>query len=166
MNSQLRKESWQAMEQLHREGKCKMIGISNYTLRHLQELLQYCTTKPSVLQVEFHPMFYQRELLEFCRQHDIMLQAYSSLGEGAFFDGSMEVEHLKDIAAKHKVPTGQVLLKWALEHRVGVIPKTRSAERLKENLDLLHFSLDAGDISMLDNQSQQHKFCWDPETIA
>ncbi|MFQ5910009.1 MAG: aldo/keto reductase, partial [Thermoplasmata archaeon] len=78
----LRMESWRALETLLKEGKCHAIGVSNYTIRHLEELLEHSSAVPAVNQVEFHPFLYQQDLLHFCRSHDIVLEAYSPLTRG------------------------------------------------------------------------------------
>jgi len=82
-NKELRLQSWKAMETLHSEGKCKAIGVSNYTIDHLKELMENCKVKPAVNQVEFHPQLYQKDLLEYCKQHEIVVEAYSPLAHGS-----------------------------------------------------------------------------------
>lgn len=84
-NAELRQESWKALENLYSTGLVKSIGVSNYTVDHLEDLLQYATVTPALLQVEFHPRLYQKELLEYCKTKGIQLQAYTSLGQGKVY---------------------------------------------------------------------------------
>lgn len=114
-NAELRQESWKALEKLYSTGLVKSIGVSNYTVDHLEELLQFSTVMPAVLQVEFHPRLYQKDLLEYCKSKGIQLQAYTSLGQGKL----LEETTVRALAAQHSKSTAQVLLKWALQHDVG-----------------------------------------------
>lgn len=170
-NLLLRNESWLDLQELVREGKIRSIGVSNYTRDHLEELLDSCNIKPVVNQVEFHPFLYQKDLLEFCRSKDVVLQAYSSLGTGKFSETLMSQEILKEIASTKdpydikEVSVAQVLLKWAIKHGVPVIPKTSSVDRLKENFDLFSFDLTDEDMVTIDDLNQNKHFAWNPHNI-
>ncbi|CAG8707038.1 9659_t:CDS:2, partial [Dentiscutata heterogama] len=162
-----RKASYKALEELYTSGKIRAIGVSNYTHRHLTDLLSYCTVIPAVLQVELHPLYYQKELIDLCREHKIQIQAYSSLGEGKLVSGEIEIPLIKDIAKKNKVSEAQILLRWAYQHGFIVIPKSVKAERIKENRNIFNFELSNEDMEALDSlgKSQTTKFCWDPTDI-
>ncbi|KAJ7307434.1 hypothetical protein JRQ81_009453 [Phrynocephalus forsythii] len=110
-NRERRQESWRALERLHQAGKLKAIGVSNYTLRHLKELLAGCRVPPAVLQVELHPQLAQPDLLDFCRQQGIHVQAYSSLGTGRL----VEQPEVVEVARRRGRTPAQVLLRWALQ---------------------------------------------------
>lgn len=161
-NPERRRESWQALERLHEAGKLRAIGVSNYTLGHLQELLASCRVPPAVLQVEFHPELAQSELLDFCHQKGIHLQAYSSLGTGQLV-GQPEVVK---VAARQKCTPAQVLLRWALQQSVSVIPKSASPARVAENSQLWNWALSKSDMEELRAMDCGKRYCWDPSGVA
>ncbi|KAG0168009.1 hypothetical protein DFQ29_000166, partial [Apophysomyces sp. BC1021] len=136
-----RAESYRALEQLYREGKVRHIGISNYTAVHLERLINTCEIIPHVHQFELHPCLYQPELLAICAQHHIQVQAYSSLGEGRLVDGSIRLEGLEQIAKRLSVTPAQVLLRWAIQHKRAIIPKSKTPERVRQNGDVFSFEL-------------------------
>ncbi|KAF7732795.1 hypothetical protein EC973_000069 [Apophysomyces ossiformis] len=142
-NRENRTESYRALEQLHREGKLRHIGVSNYTAAHLQYLLENCDIVPHVHQFELHPCLYQPDILSICTQHQIQVQAYSSLGEGRLVDGSIRLEELERIANGLHVTSAQVLLRWAVQHGWAVIPKSKSSTRVQQNADIFSFDLSA-----------------------
>jgi len=150
------------METLLEAKKVRAIGVSNYTVRHLEELLAHNPkVAPFVNQVEFHPWFRQRELLAFCEGNGILMQAYSSLGQGTRWDDAV----VKEVAERKGKTLAQVLLRWAIQHRVPVIPRSSRKERIAENYALFDFELEKEDMQALDSIEQQPKICWDPEGI-
>ncbi|XP_053544832.1 uncharacterized oxidoreductase YtbE [Bombina bombina] len=161
-NVQARAESWKAMEDLYQEGLIKALGVSNYTETHLTQLLSSCKVPPAVLQVEFHPRLPQTSLLRWCKEHKVHLQAYSSLGCGAL----LTREEVKKVANAHGCTPSQVLLNWALVQGVGVIPKTSSPERLKENFRVWDFQLSKEEILELMSDGKEERYCWDPTGVA
>ncbi|ORX48556.1 Aldo/keto reductase [Hesseltinella vesiculosa] len=167
-NRENRMASYRALEKLYEEGKIKQIGVSNYTVTHLQDLLDHCKIVPHVHQFELHPCLFQKDLVALCERHNIQVQAYSSLGEGALINGTVPLPHLKVIADKHNTTEALVLLRWAIEHRWAIIPKSKSPDRVQENASVWDVSLAAEDIQWLDQvqDSNQHRFCWDPTEIA
>lgn len=169
-NKQMRAETWQELESLVSEGKVKSIGVSNYTENHLKDLMSYCRLKPTVNQVEFHPMCYQKQLLQFCKDNSIYLQAYSSLGSSQSKPPGWTVlfnnETVKSIASKHGRTIPQVLLRWGFQHDCLLIPKTSKPENLAPNRDILGFELDGEDMGKLNELNQDKHFCWNPAQIA
>ncbi|XP_022237945.1 uncharacterized protein LOC106478616 isoform X1 [Limulus polyphemus] len=161
----LRKESWQEMESLYREGKLKAIGVSNYLVPHLDEMLKYCTVLPSVLQVEYHPHLVQQQLLQYCTDHRIHVQAYSSLGAASGCEKLLSEPILLEIARKYSKTPAQVLLRWATQHGLSVIPKTTQPKRLEENADIFDFDLLYEDMNNLNSLDKQTHYCWDPSSI-
>ncbi len=153
-----RHETWRAMERILADGKARAIGVSNYTIRHLEELLGRSKVPPSVNQVEFNPFLYQRALLDFCRRHAIQLEAYAPLVQGRKMDHPVVVR----VARKHGRTPAQVLLRWGIEHDVVVIPKSVRPERIRENADVFSFSLDAEDLAALDGLDEGYRTSWDP----
>jgi diketogulonate reductase-like aldo/keto reductase len=157
----LRGETWRAMERILADGKARAIGVSNYTVAHLEELLGAAKVPPAVNQVEFNPFLHQRELLAFCRRHGIQLEAYAPLVRGQ----RMGHPVVAKIAARHRCTPGQVLLRWGLQHRLVVIPKSVHPERIRENADLFAFALDDGDMAALDGLDEGFRTCWDPTGV-
>ncbi|KAI9341346.1 NADP-dependent oxidoreductase domain-containing protein [Obelidium mucronatum] len=171
-NTENRRTAWKALEKLQSEKKVRFIGVSNYTPLHLQELFTYCTIKPYVNQIELHPLYIHSETLELCQQQGIRVQAYSSLGEGNLVDRSKdEFKVFDEIAAPYSCTRAQLLLKWALQRGVGVIPKSSSIARLKENFELDFFEISIDDMRRLDSLTTTGgfpvtKFCWDPSIVT
>ncbi|CAG8584181.1 9614_t:CDS:2 [Paraglomus occultum] len=151
-----RQQSYKALEKLYGEGKVRAIGISNYTLAHLEDLLTYASITPQVHQFEVHPLLYQTELIDFCKRYNILVQAYSSLGEGKLVDGSHNIEGVETMAQKHGVSEAQVYLRWGYQHGFGVIPKSTNLQRIQKNSEIFHFELD--DESAITNKTLLSNF--------
>jgi len=145
-------ETWHAMEALLDTGKVRAIGICNYTMIPLLDMLAYCKVTPAVLQMEIHPYYNRAELIQFARSKGIHIEAYGSLGSGKA--DLMSDPKVKEIAKKLHTTEAKVLLRWALEHRYTIIPKSSNAKRLKENFELYDFRLDQEDMKALDNMNK------------
>jgi diketogulonate reductase-like aldo/keto reductase len=154
----LRHDTWRAMERILEEGMARAIGVSNYTVRHLDELLARCNVPPAVNQVEFHPFLFQRDLLAHCERHGIRLEAYAPLVKARRMDHPV----IRRVAGKHRRTPAQVLVRWGLEHGVITIPKSVRADRQRENLDVFGFSLDEEDLAALDGLDEGLRTSWDP----
>ena len=141
-----RLDSWRAFVELQREGVCRAIGVSNYSVRHLEELLAHSDVVPAVDQVEFHPFVYDPELLRYCESQGIRLEAWSPLTRGRRMDDPTIVS----VAAAHHRTPAQVLIRWGLEHGIVEIPKSTHRERIRENAQVFDFSLSSGEVSALD----------------
>jgi diketogulonate reductase-like aldo/keto reductase len=157
----LRQESWRALETLYEEGKCRAIGVSNYTMRHITELLGTCKIKPAVNQVEFHPYLYQKELLDFCRSQNIALEAYSPLTKGRRLDDPK----LNALAKNYSKSPAQILIRWALQHELIVIPKSSKPRRIDENASVFDFEISPNDMEVLNSFHENLRVAWDP-TLA
>lgn len=157
-----RQESWRALETLLGQGRVRSIGVSNYTIRHLKELLQSTNTVPAVNQVEFSPFLYQEELLQYCRDNSIQLEAYSPLSRAA----RLNDEFLKQVAANYQKSPAQIMIRWALQHRIVVIPKSVHKERIIENADVYDFEISDGDMEKLNALNENYHVAWDPERIS
>jgi methylglyoxal/glyoxal reductase len=155
---ELRDESWKALTKLLKDGKARSIGVSNYTIRHLTELLDKSDTVPMVNQVEFSPFLYQKQLLEYCEKNKIQLEAYSPLTQGEKLSHPTIVQ----IAKKHRKTPAQVLIRWNLQHNLVTIPKSVREERIKENSQVLDYSLAAEDMKILDSLDEKFRNSWDP----
>ena len=146
--------------QLHREGKARAIGVCNFCIPHLEDLLENCAVRPCVNQVEFHPYLYQSGLLEFCRSKGIVVEAYSSLGNGNL----LGVPEVAAIARELQRSPAQVLLRWGLQKGCVVLPKSTSQGRIEENGRLFDFSLSEKELGILDGLHRDHHFSWNPYT--
>jgi diketogulonate reductase-like aldo/keto reductase len=158
----LRNETWRALERLLDEGKCRAIGVSNYMIWHLEELLDNSATIPAVNQVEFSPYLFQKDLLEFCRSHDIQLEGYSPLTKGL----QLNDPTLLDIASKYSKSCAQILIRWALQQGVVTIPKSSRKERISENAEVFDFAISSEDMSLLDSFHEGLHTSWDPSTVS
>ncbi|MGE5429735.1 MAG: aldo/keto reductase [Syntrophomonadaceae bacterium] len=159
--SGLRNESYKALETIAKEGRAKAIGVSNYTTSHLKELLNSCQVVPAVNQVEFSPFLYQKGLLEFCNENNIQLESYSPLARASKLNDS----RLKEIAGHYGKTTAQVMIRWALEHKIAVIPKSVHKERIYENADVFDFEISKEDMQLLDSLDENYRVAWDPSRI-
>jgi diketogulonate reductase-like aldo/keto reductase len=178
-----RRQSWRALEALADAGKARSIGVSNFTIRHLRELLAGTKTVPSVNQVEFHPYLYQRELLAFCHTNRIVVEAYSPLTHGERLKDPKLVAIANKYAPARAQPAGgrsplphadkpsphpaskspaQILIRWALQHQLVVIPKSSNRQRIFENADVFDFEIAPEDMRLLDSFNENLRTCWDP----
>jgi len=157
----LRHDSWKALLKLKEDGLARSIGVSNYTIPHLQELLPATPIPPAVNQVEFHPFLYQRELLEFNRAHRIEIEAYSPLTRGRRLKHPVILE----IAAKYQRSPAQVLIRWSLQHGLVVIPKSARPERIRENAAVFDFELKSADMARFDALDEHSRVAWNPEDL-
>ncbi|KAM4017183.1 putative oxidoreductase YtbE isoform 2-T2 [Anomaloglossus baeobatrachus] len=161
-NQAAREESWKALEGLYQTGTIKALGVSNYTEAHLAQLIGSCSVPPAVLQVECHPRLPQTALLNWCNKNGVHLQAYSSLGCGDLL-GDVEV---CKVANMHGRTPSQVLLRWALQQGVGVIPKASAPTRIKENIKVWDFQLRKEEAELLEGGGSEKRYCWDPTGVA
>jgi diketogulonate reductase-like aldo/keto reductase len=145
------KETFRALTSLHEAGKVRSIGVSNFTIAHLQEAIAASDLPICVNQVEFHPWLYQKELLEFCKRNKIALTAYSPLGRAKFL-GDPTVQ---EIAAAHGRTPAQICLRWAVQQGAIVIPKGTSREHIAQNMRIFDFSLTPAQIARLSALPQQ-----------
>jgi diketogulonate reductase-like aldo/keto reductase len=156
----LRLESWSAMEKLLAEGKCRSIGVSNFMVHHLEELLGNSDVVPAVNQIELSPYNYgqRSDLLELCRAKNIIIEAYSPLTKGRKLNDSKLVE----IAAKYRKSPAQLLIRWALEKEFVVLPKSVRPERIRENARVFDFEITREDMDALDGFNEDLVTGWDP----
>lgn len=156
-----RDDSWRALVDLQKKGVARSVGVSNYTIRHLDQLLAANPVAPSVNQVEFHPFLFQRELLAHCQAKGIQLEAYSPLTRGS----RLGHPTIKAIALKYARTPAQVLIRWSLQHGIVVIPKTVRPERIRENAAVFDFELRREDMETLDALDERSHTAWNPEGV-
>jgi diketogulonate reductase-like aldo/keto reductase len=155
-----RLETWRAMETLLKEGQCKAIGVSNYMVKHLKELLDHGTVIPAINQIELSPYsyLYRKDVVDFCGSKGIQLEAYSPLTRGH----KLNDPKLMRIAAKYAKTPAQILIRWALQHKIVAIPKSTRKDRIRENADVFDFSISREDMTYLDSLDERLILCWDP----
>jgi len=143
-------ETWRAMVRLSEESKARAIGVSNYEIPNLKELLKSSDVTPAVNQVEFHPFLYQKDLLQFCEKNRIQLEAYSPLTRGERLDHP----NLLAVAKEYGKTSAQVLIRWSLQHGLVVIPKSIHEERIRQNSEVFDFQLESEDMKLLDSLNE------------
>lgn len=155
-------DTWRALEKLYKDGRVRAIGVSNFKVHHLQDILNNCEIKPMVNQVEYHPRFNQRELHDFCKKNEIQLEAWSPLMQGGLLDEPVLVE----IAAKYGKSTAQVIIRWDIQTEVVTIPKSVKPHRIVENADVFDFELSQEDMEKINALNQDKRMFADPDEFS
>jgi len=160
--AKLRLDSWRALERLHAEGRARSIGVSNFLAPHLTELAQHAKIMPQVNQIELSPFLQRRDTVAWCRQHQIVLEAYSPLTRGK------RLNHPEVVAVARQVKRSpaQVLLRWGIQRDFVVLPKSATASRIEENARIFDFELDAAALTRLDALEEGLVTGWDPADQA
>lgn len=138
-------ETWKVLEQLYKEGRVRAIGVSNFLVHHLEELLTTVKIKPMVNQIELHPKLMQKSTVDFCKENNIVVQSWSPLGRANYLDDSF----LIGLAQKYNKTTAQIIIRWHLQHDFVVIPKSTKPERQEENLAVFDFALTNEDMKRI-----------------
>jgi diketogulonate reductase-like aldo/keto reductase len=152
----LRRSSWRALEELKVAGKVTSIGVSNHGIKHLEAMKAYAKELPVVNQVEMHIFFQQRTMREYCKDHHIKLEAYSPLAHGHPMDEPI----VQAIAQKHSKSYAQIMLRWCVEQGAVALPKSKTAKRIQENIDIFNFQLDDADRSQLQSLDRNLRTLW------
>ncbi|MFS0674871.1 aldo/keto reductase [Ornithinibacillus sp. 179-J 7C1 HS] len=155
------KDAWRALETLYKEGRVKAIGVSNFQIHHLEELMKDAEIKPMVNQVEYHPRLTQEELRAFCEENDIQLEAWSPLMQGQLLNH----EILQEIANKHNKSVAQVIVRWDLQNGVVTIPKSTKEHRIVENASVFDFELTKEEMEIIDGLNLNHRVGPDPDNF-
>jgi diketogulonate reductase-like aldo/keto reductase len=155
-------DTWRAMERLYKEGVVRAIGVSNFHIHHLENLMANSQEKPVINQVELHPHLSQEELRAFCRDHEIVVEAWSPLARARILD---QEPILKEIAQHHGKTEAQVILRWHLQNEVVIIPKSVHPERIKENADLFDFQLTREEMAKINSLNKNHRYGSDPDNF-
>ncbi len=156
----LRKESWKALEEIFEKGKARAIGISNYAIRHLTELMENSNILPTVNQVEFSPFLYQKDLLELCKNHKIIVEAYSPLTRGRKMNDPL----LLSLGQKLGKTPAQVLIRWGLQHGIVEIPKSGNKQHILENANVFDFKINNEDMMMMNKLNEDFRMGDDPSS--
>lgn len=156
-----RKEAWKALEKIYESGRCKAIGVSNYMIHHLEELFTYANVIPAVNQCEFHTFLYLKDLLEFCKKHNIAFEGYSPLARMRKRNNPV----IKQMMDKYSKSYSQIMIKWSLQQDVITIPKSSHRERIYENADVFDFEFSDEDMILLNGLNEEFRTCWNPMKI-
>jgi diketogulonate reductase-like aldo/keto reductase len=156
-----RKNAWLALESINTSGLAKNIGVSNYMPRHLEEMKNYASITPAVNQVEMHVFLQQPELIKYCHEAGIQLEAYSPLAQAKVLDNPA----VQKLADKYSKSYAQIMLRFLIEKGLVVIPKSIKPKRIEENFSLFDFSLDKNDMDLLLAEDLDKRFCWSPVHI-
>jgi diketogulonate reductase-like aldo/keto reductase len=154
-------ETWRALEKLYKDGKVKSIGVSNFHIHHLENLLANSEVKPVVNQIELHPLLTQVEIRDYCAKHEIKIESWSPLGRGNL----LEEPTINHIAKKHGKSSAQVLIRWHLQHDIVVIPKSITPSRIKENAQVFDFSLSLNEMNQIDALNKNERFGSNPDEL-
>ncbi len=154
------KDTWKALEKLYKDGLVRAIGVSNFHIHHLEDLLLDAETVPMVNQVELHPLLNQKELGNFCKTHKIQLEAWSPL-----MKGRLDNPVLAEIGEKYGKTPAQVVLRWDRQNEVITIPKSVHKHRITENADIFDFELTPEDMKKIDNLNHNSRFGGNPDNF-
>ncbi|MGN0404926.1 MAG: aldo/keto reductase [Bariatricus sp.] len=143
-------ETWRAMEELQQEGKIRGLGLSNFLPRHLENILQNGKVKPVVNQLELHPGYMQMSAVQYCKKHEIQLQAWSPLGRQRVTGHKLMIE----LADKYQVSPSQICLRYLIQHEIIPLPKSSTMERMKQNMDVFGFEIEPEDMYRIDSMPQ------------
>lgn len=154
------KETWKALIKLRDEGYVRAIGVSNFQVHHLQDLIDDTGVVPAVNQVELHPLLNQRELRSFCQEKGIQLEAWSPL-----MQGNLDLPLLTELSGKYGKSPAQIVLRWDLQHGIVTIPKSVTKHRILENANIFDFTLSDEDMIRLDGLNQNRRFGADPDNF-
>ncbi len=157
----VRKETWRAMETLLQKKRCRAIGVSNFTIRHLEELIEESHVIPSVNQVEFHPFLYQKELVKYCQNRGNQVEAYSPLARGE----RLKHPRIISLATRYSKTPAQLMIRWGIQHGLVVIPKSTREERIRENSQVFDFDISDDDMRSLDSLNEDLRLNWDPTNV-
>ena len=155
-------ETWKAMENLYNEGKIKNIGVSNFHVHHLEELLQEASIKPVINQIECHPYLTQKELRAYLEAQKIVAQSWSPLMNGQI----LEDEVVKEVANELGKTPAQVIIRWNIDENIVVIPKSVTPSRIEENLNVFDFELSEDQLSRLNALNKDERIGPDPEVFS
>lgn len=149
-------DTWRAVEKIYRDGKARAIGVSNFNIERLKDILKNSSIKPAVNQMEYNPLCQEVDIKNFCDENNIYLEAWSPLGGGTVLGDS----RLKKIAAKYNKSVAQVILRWDLQNGVITIPKSVHEERIVQNSDVYDFELSDADMKEIDGFDTDKRSLW------
>lgn len=149
-------DTWRALETIYKEGKARAIGVSNFNIERLKDILKNCSIKPAVNQMEYHPLCQEVDIKNFCNENNILLEAWSPLGGGSVLGDA----RLKKIADKYNKSVAQVILRWDLQNGIITIPKSVHEERIVQNSDVYDFELSDADMKEINGFDNDKRSLW------
>jgi len=155
------KETWKALEKLYKDGKVKAIGVSNFHIHHLEDLLEDAEIAPMVNQIELHPLLSQKEIRNYCKEKNIVVEAWSPLAQGQLLDN----EVLAEIAATHNKSVAQIILRWDIQNDIVTIPKSIKESRIIENASIFDFELSIEEIEKINALNKNERVGPDPDNF-
>ncbi|OPJ57978.1 aldo/keto reductase [Clostridium oryzae] len=155
------KEAWKVLESLYKEKRIRAIGVSNFQVHHLKDLMQDAEIKPMVNQVEYHPRLTQLEVKPFCEENEIQLEAWSPLMQGRLLDNGI----INKLASKYNKTAAQIILRWDLQTGVVTIPKSTKEKRIIENASIFDFELSVEDLAEISSLNRNKRVGSDPDTF-
>ncbi|GAC1499715.1 MAG: aldo/keto reductase [Candidatus Saccharimonadales bacterium] len=154
----LRTKTWAALELILANGTAKSIGVSNYTIRHLEEMKKYAKIQPVINQIELHVFLQQPDLISYCQDNNIIIEAYSPLAHAK----AMDNQKVQELAKKYNKSYAQIMLRYLIQLELVVLPKSITPHRIKENINIFDFNLDDNDVQILKDQDENLRTCWSP----
>ncbi|WP_419884097.1 aldo/keto reductase [Peribacillus sp. B-H-3] len=152
-------DTWKALEKIYNDGRVKAIGVSNFHIHHLENLMASSEVTPVINQIELHPRLSQEEIREFCKKHDIKVEAWGPLGQGNL----LEEPTINHIAEKHGKTPAQILIRWHLQHGIVVIPKSVTPSRIEQNAQVFDFELSMEEMNKIDALNMNERFSKNPD---
>lgn len=153
--------TWKELEKIRQSGRALSIGVSNFDIRHLEELAKVSDVVPAVNQIECHPLCYPKELIEYCQDKGIQVQAYAPLARGAYLDNDV----MCVLGTKYGRTPAQIGLRWAVQKGISVIPKSVHPDRIESNSHIFDFNIEQEDMDILDSLNQNYHSSGVPEDL-
>lgn len=155
-------ESYKALEKLLSDKRVRAIGVCNFHIHHLEELMAETEIVPAMNQIELHPLMNQRDILDFCKEKGIQVEAWGPLMQGK---GDLEAQIFVDLGKKYSKSPAQVILRWHHQNGVLAIPKSVTPSRIRENIDIFDFELSDEDMKKIDAHNENRRLSADPDTF-
>ena len=153
--------TWKELEKIQQSGRALSIGVSNFEIRHLEELAKISNVVPAVNQIECHPLCYPKELIDYCQSRGIQIQAYAPLARGAYLDNDV----MCVFGTKYGRTPAQIGLRWAVQKGISVIPKSSHPDRIQSNSQIFDFTIEQEDMDILDTLNQDFHSSHIPEDL-
>ncbi len=153
--------TWKELEKIQQSGRALSIGVSNFEIRHLEELANISNVVPAVNQIECHPLCYPKELIDYCQSRGIQIQAYAPLARGAYLDNDV----MCVLGTKYGRTPAQIGLRWAVQKGISVIPKSSHPDRIQSNSQIFDFTIEQEDMDILDTLNQDFHSSHIPEDL-
>lgn len=154
-------DTWRAFEELYRAGRIRAIGVSNFLVHHMEVLLAHATITPMVNQIELNPTYQQREIVAWCEERGVQLEAWAPLGRGRMFSN----EQVRAMAERLGKDVGQVCVRYALQKGFVTMPKSTKMSRIKSNSEVFDFELSAEDMAYLDSLNTEDNYTFHPDRL-